>query len=984
MNDMSVKATTLFERVAAVCPVSSGPTADLITVVEDTRVLGKQLTVDQDGCINKKSNVTIFDAAACQFYVPDHDTLEKVLALVSESPNAAVTNCGWTPAAIGQPFRMVSEGHLAREGKDGRGVYEDKDGRLMFARVKDHATASTWQVLDRDEDKYTPDWARSLDLSNWLTTLDRILPGVTTTRLLRTHSASARVIDEHGEACGGGNGHVWLKIANPADVDRTRTAIRARAIELELSWLKPKYSKKTGEKVGNDHATIVDPAVWSSSGRLLFVGKPVAGAPLTVMPQKFEHIAGEYETLDTELAVISPLRTFRASSRLGSPARISKDNLGFNCVSKSLLLTTELELQDGRTLSVLQAMQEIHGGEKLRCQAPFRDSSSFAAFLALGYRGEPFVFDSGTNTKFVLKGVEEKPDRDFEQMLFGMRQQLTELIGQENCDAVIDTETLRTAWDRSFIISTNNKVGLLNANDDRIELLAGDAQTFGFRQAFGNFLDPLLLDEIIDEIATAGEMGKGERKDFEKRVRGLETTPLLRALKMKRQAKSAEVTVGMFIKRGSVAIRDGVASFSLPHRPFIVKDRPSASVIAQVVGDYYQHFPEFGPFLDMLLHARFAPDRRRAFVWLHANSDFGKGLMASVFKDLGLLFDVSREMIEKVIAGETVGLDPTAIYRCWILHVDEFKAASRELKQLNTTMSVTAKYQLATTIELYVKLFCSAEDVRSLVGDGVETQFNKRFAYVRPTEAAIDDRPLFKSLGKQVYLNALSAHVADYLNAGIERLRVLGKLEASLVADAKVDAYQASRQLETKFGSLDGGMHEIASQIRNVLRRYVEWCDRETGRQMSSGRYSTPTEYIGISMPLFQRIRSQAEIGYFDYGRERLRGVRVTNASDLVAAYLEQPGANKSTVGKFIHKAAEIAVLTHMLKKEAGPADRSPMYQHQTKVAFEKGKRGRGLVVLQGGSDDDLQDPITLPPMYQPHWTDDDFVDLGAEEEVVF
>ena len=971
---------TLFTQIAAVCPSAPVSTSDLITVVEDTRVLGKQFTVDQDGSIRKKANVTIFDAVACQFYVPDHDTLEKVLALVAGSPNAAVTNCGWKPAVVGQPFRMVSEGHLEKQSKDGRGVYVDKDGRPLFARVKEHATASTWQVLDRDEDKHTPDWARSLDFSNWLATLDRILPGVATTRLLRTHSASARVIDQHGGACGGGNGHVWLRIANPADVDRTRTAIRARAVELELSWLKPKHSNKTGEMVGNDHATIVDAAVWSSSGRLLFVGKPIAPSPLIVTSQTFEQIPGEREILDTERAVISPLRTFRASNRLGAPVRVSKEMMGFNCISKSLKLTTELELEDGRVLSVLEAMHEISGSEKLRCQAPFRDSTSFAAFLALGHSGQPFVFDSGTNTKFVLKGLDEKVDRGFEQILFGLRLQLTDLIGEENCDAVIDTEALRTAWDRSFIISTNNKVGLLNANDDRIELLTGDAQAFGFRQAFGHFFDPLLLDEIIDEIAAERVLGKGERKDFEKALRGLETTPLLRALKMKRQAKSAEVTVDMFIKRGSVAIRDGVACFSLPHRQFAVRDRPCASIIAQVVGDYYNHFPEFGPFLELLLHARFAPDRRRAFVWLHANSDFGKGLMASVFKNLGLLFDVSREMIEKVIAGETVGLDPAAIYRCWILHVDEFKAASRELKQLNATMSVTAKYQLATTVDLYVKLFCSAEDVRSLVGDGVEAQFNKRFAYVRPSEAAIDDRPLFKSLGKQAYLNALSAHVADYLNAGVERLMALGKQESSRIADAKVDAYQSARQLETKFGSLEGGMHEIASQIRNVLRRYLEWHDREEERQAAGySRYSSPSEFIGISMPLFQRIRSHAEIGYFDYNNERLRGVRVPNAADFVVAYLDQPGANKSTVGKFLHKAAELAVLTHMLNKEAGPTGRYRMYQRQAKDTSEVGARSRGLVVLQKGNDEDLQDPVVPSPADQVRLHPDDFCDLDEE-----
>jgi hypothetical protein len=42
------------------------------------------------------------------------------------------------------------------------------------------------------------------------------------------------------------------------------------------------------------------------------------------------------------------------------------------------------------------------GGDRLRCQAPFRESTSMAAYLNRHASGEPFVFDSGADTKFVL------------------------------------------------------------------------------------------------------------------------------------------------------------------------------------------------------------------------------------------------------------------------------------------------------------------------------------------------------------------------------------------------------------------------------------------------------------------------------------------------------------------------------------------------------------------------------------------------------
>jgi hypothetical protein len=69
-----------------------------------------------------------------------------------------------------------------------------------------------------------------------------------------------------------------------------------------------------------------------------------------------------------------------------------------------LALDTELETQRHSILTVVEAIKlpDFVGSGKLRCQSPFRDSDSFAAFLALGSDGKPFVYDSGTGTKHWL------------------------------------------------------------------------------------------------------------------------------------------------------------------------------------------------------------------------------------------------------------------------------------------------------------------------------------------------------------------------------------------------------------------------------------------------------------------------------------------------------------------------------------------------------------------------------------------------------
>jgi len=62
--------------------------------VVDTALLGKSFEM-VDGEVKKRAAVSVRDAMACQFHVPDFATLEAVLSAVAEHTNAAITNCGW-------------------------------------------------------------------------------------------------------------------------------------------------------------------------------------------------------------------------------------------------------------------------------------------------------------------------------------------------------------------------------------------------------------------------------------------------------------------------------------------------------------------------------------------------------------------------------------------------------------------------------------------------------------------------------------------------------------------------------------------------------------------------------------------------------------------------------------------------------------------------------------------------------------------------
>jgi hypothetical protein len=125
--------------------------------------------------------------------------------------------------------------------------------------------------------------------------------------------------------------------------------------------------------------------------------------------QKFEAITSG-GILNTALVVTPPIeRVERAAKALGVTYKVSaKADGSLDFSTYDLALDTALETQDYGDITIAEAMELIATthGSKIRCQSPVRDSSSFAAFMALGADAKPFIYDSGTGTKHWLRDLD--------------------------------------------------------------------------------------------------------------------------------------------------------------------------------------------------------------------------------------------------------------------------------------------------------------------------------------------------------------------------------------------------------------------------------------------------------------------------------------------------------------------------------------------------------------------------------------------------
>jgi hypothetical protein len=216
----------------------------------------------------------------------------------------------------------------------------------------------------------------------------------------------------------------------------------------------------------------------------------------------------------------------------------------------------------------------------------------------------------------------------------------------------------------------------------------------------------------------------------------------------------------------------------------------------------------------VLVAARFAGDRKKAYLWLFATTDWGKGILLGALSQLGLVVNLHVKEVEAMFEGKPVGRSPLDFKRAFVLAIDEFKTVKAELKQLQSIIELAPKNQLTSSVEVFTKLFLSAESVASLVGEnGVEDQFANRMSIFRE-HGSIEDRPLFIKVGKDAYRNAMASYIAEKINQAVARLRPMGREEATRWADEAVTKFHRTHGLDTVYERFSESLPDLVGQLK--------------------------------------------------------------------------------------------------------------------------------------------------------------------------
>ena len=366
----------------------------------------KIFSLDETGGLAKEAIANISEGRAKRIHASGAMTLVEILKLVTERQNLVLCPGVWHGSQAGREFGLTTEKKLCDllDDKIGkvRGGVIDHRGQLISARLARGIDYSNWLLLDADNPSGIPhNWAK-MGIAERLQLWEPFVPGISRCERIEARSSSARVVKDGDTP--GERSHAWIRVSDPDKIPILKAHIQVQMVLHDCSFTFGRRSRADPQKViGSEHRSVFDLAVFDK-GRLVFCAKPdVSSDGYSVVDADVSMLnegGGKLDLSSFSLPPASKLRQHKAKTNQNLEFTLS--GTGVQSVETGLLtLDTEIEVK-GIVRPLSGWVEQMVKGDKIRCEAPFRESRSEAAFIKLSESGQPFVYDIGNSTKYVI------------------------------------------------------------------------------------------------------------------------------------------------------------------------------------------------------------------------------------------------------------------------------------------------------------------------------------------------------------------------------------------------------------------------------------------------------------------------------------------------------------------------------------------------------------------------------------------------------
>jgi hypothetical protein len=392
-----------------------------------------------------------------------------------------------------------------------------------------------------------------------------------------------------------------------------------------------------------------------------------------------------------------------------------------------------------------------------------------------------------------------------------IRSEIKKKLG-DDAEFTINTENLHRQINGVYWLANGARLNLINEDGALINFVAADIEFVASR--YGNVTDDAELNRLAEVVASSKNLTESKKEKFIGTIGKISEKKIINHIKYYNQRTQLKIEIDMFADESYISLHADYVTVHFTHLDY---QTPLRSYNNEIIDDYKSHFKELDDVLSSIIASRFATDRKKSFLWLKCDSDWGKGLLISMLSSIGMLTTTSTSEVEKMLSGGPVAKSIESFKRSLILSIDEFKNVKSEIKQLCSEIEISPKMQLSTTVPLYYKLFTSAESVTSLANEnGIEDQFANRFAYIEGT-GSIEKRLVWIEFGKFEYAAHVQTYIAHTFNRMINEYRGLGKEAASKKADKIADEFHAKYRIDKHYQRFSTSLESVAAEISDWL-----------------------------------------------------------------------------------------------------------------------------------------------------------------------
>lgn len=378
----------------------------LMTVIKarKPKQIAKVFELDASGKLAKQAAAQLIEGEAKLVEVNTACEMKKLLQLVTARSDLVLMPGAFIGAVPDETIQVIPERALALKLKVSvdkvRGGVVEIDGVKYAARVKRGIVQPRWLLIDADNPAGMPAEQIGWDIQTRLEYLEPVIPGISTCERVELLSSSARVHEIGGQPSK--PSHAYIRVSDSEKVEMLREFLRVEMELKDLCFASPRYSREGGVVVGHEARTVIDLAVLVT-GRLVFTAKPILKAEGYVVADADVRIvnAGGGDLDLSWLERPDEGRLTVLKQKTGRDLRYSRTGALAVTDFGTLTLETPIEIK-GVEKPLRAVIKDMKPGEKVRCETPFRESRSEAAFIKLGEDGVPFLHDVGTSTTYCL------------------------------------------------------------------------------------------------------------------------------------------------------------------------------------------------------------------------------------------------------------------------------------------------------------------------------------------------------------------------------------------------------------------------------------------------------------------------------------------------------------------------------------------------------------------------------------------------------